>query len=44
VNYSDAAAFASIAERFEQMDDNISIPVGSAIITVLPALLWWRKA
>jgi phytol kinase len=34
-----AAAFASIAERFEQINDNISIPVGSAIIMVLPALL-----
>ena len=34
-----AAAFASIAEKFEQIDDNISIPVGSAIIMVLPALL-----
>jgi len=33
------AAFASVAERFEQIDDNISIPVGSAIIMVLPALL-----
>jgi hypothetical protein len=34
-----AAAFASIAERFEQIDDNITIPVGSAIIMMLPALL-----
>jgi len=34
-----AAAFASLAERFEQIDDNISIPVGSAIIMALPALL-----
>jgi phytol kinase len=33
------AAFASVAERFEQIDDNISIPVGSAIIMMLPALL-----
>jgi dolichol kinase len=34
-----AAAFASIAEKFEQINDNISIPIGSAIIMVLPALL-----
>ncbi len=34
-----AAAFASIAEKFERIDDNISIPFGSAIImTLLPAL------
>ena len=34
-----AGAFASIAEKFEQLDDNITIPIGSAIIMVLPALL-----
>ena len=34
-----AAAFASLAEKFDQIDDNISIPVGSAIILALPALL-----
>ena len=34
-----AAAFASIAEKFERIDDNISIPFGSAIImALLPAL------
>lgn len=34
-----AAAFVSIAEKFERIDDNISIPLGSAIImTLLPAL------
>jgi len=33
------AAFASIVEKFERIDDNISIPFGSAIImTLLPAL------
>lgn len=33
------AAFASIIERFERVDDNISIPFGSAIImTLLPVL------
>jgi phytol kinase len=33
------AAFASIIERFERIDDNISIPFGSAILmTLLPAL------
>lgn len=34
-----AGAFASVAEKFEQIDDNITIPIGSAIIMVLPALL-----
>ena len=34
-----SAAFASVAERFEQIDDNISIPFGSSIIMMLPALL-----
>jgi len=34
-----AAAFASIVEKFERIDDNISIPFGSAIImTLLPSL------
>ncbi len=34
-----AAAFASIVEKFELVDDNISIPFGSAIImALLPAL------
>lgn len=33
------AAFASIVEKFERIDDNITIPVGSAIIMALPALL-----
>jgi len=34
-----AAAFASVVEKFERIDDNISIPFGSAIImTLLPVL------
>ncbi len=34
-----AAAFASIVEKFELVDDNISVPFGSAIImALLPAL------
>jgi len=33
------AAFASVVEKFERIDDNISIPFGSAIImTLLPLL------
>jgi len=34
-----AGAFASIVEKFERIDDNISIPFGSAILMTLLRML-----